>query len=59
YTIDDATHRLTSAGIEKNPRRLWKQFKRYSSRPLGMAKLIRRRFRHPQKTEKIVAESRR
>ena len=59
YTIDDATHRLTSAEIEKNPRRLWKQFKRYSSRPLGMAKLIRRRFRHPQKTEKIVAESRR
>jgi len=60
YTIDDATHRLTSAGIEKNPRRLWKQFKRYSSRPLGMAKLIRRRFGHPQaKTEKIVAESRR
>src|SRR5579864_169970 len=60
YTIDDATHRLTSGGIEKNPRRLWKQFKRYSSRPLGMAKLIRRRFVHPQpKAEKIVAESRR
>lgn len=61
YTIDDATHRLTSGGeIEKNPRRLWKQFKRYSSRPLGMAKLIRRRFAHPQpKTEKVVAESRR
>ena len=60
YTIDDATHRLTSAGIEKNPRHLWKQFKRYSSRPLGMAKLIRRRFVHPQpKAEKIVAESRR
>ena len=60
YTIDDATHRLTSAGIEKNPRRLWKQFKRYSSRPLGMARLIRRRFGRPQaKTDKIVAESRR
>ena len=60
YTIDDATHRLTRAGIQKNPRRLWKQFKRYSSRPLGMAKLIRRRFVHPQhKAEKIVAESRR
>jgi hypothetical protein len=60
YTIDDATHRLTKAGIEKNPRRLWKQFKRYSSRPLGMAKLIRRRFAHSHpKTEKIVAESRR
>ena len=60
YTIDDATHKLTSRGIAKNPRRLWKQFKRYSSRPLGMAKLIRRRFAHPQaKTEKIVAESRR
>ncbi len=60
YTIDDATHKLTSRGIAKNPRRVWKQFKRYSSRPMGVAKLIRRRFAHPQaKTEKIVAESRR
>jgi hypothetical protein len=60
YTIDDATHRLTSGGVERNPRRLWKQFKRYGSRPLGMVKLIRRRFAHPHpKTEKIVAESRR
>ena len=60
YTIDDATHKLTSRGIENNPRRFWKQFKRYSSRPLSMAKLVRRRFTHPQaKTEKVVAESRR
>jgi hypothetical protein len=42
YTIDDATYKLTPDGIRSNPRRLWKQFKRYSSRPLGMAKLARR-----------------
>lgn len=42
YTIDDATHKLTPNGIRSNPRRVWKQFKRYSSRPLGMAKLVRR-----------------
>lgn len=42
YTIDDATYKLTRDGIHANPRRLWKQFKRYSSRPLGMAKLARR-----------------
>jgi hypothetical protein len=42
YTIDDATHKLTASGIHTNPRRLWKQFKRYSSRPLGMAKLAKR-----------------
>ena len=42
YTIDDATYKLTPDGIRSNPRRLWKQFKRYSSRPLGMAKLTRR-----------------
>ena len=42
YTIDDATHKLTSTGIGSNPRRLWKQFKRYTSRPLGMMKLARR-----------------
>jgi hypothetical protein len=62
YTIDDATHKLTTTGIQTNPRRLWKQFKRYSSRPLGMAKLIRRRFARPQPTtdaKKVVAESRR
>jgi len=60
YTIDDATHKLTRRGIGKNPRRLWKQFKRYSSRPVGMAKLIKRRFAHSQtKTEEVIAESRR
>jgi hypothetical protein len=62
YTIDDATHKLTAAGIRSNPRRLWKQFKRYSSRPLGMAKLVKRSLGHPQsKTEpkKAVAESQR
>ena len=42
YTIDDATYKLTPNGIRSNPRRLWKQFKRCSSRPLGMAKLARR-----------------
>jgi len=42
YTIDDANYRLTRGGITDNPRNLWKQFKRYSSRPLGVAKLARR-----------------
>lgn len=46
YTIDDATHKLTAAGVQHNPRRLWKQFKRYSSRPLGMMKLARRALMH-------------
>jgi hypothetical protein len=62
YTIDDATHKLTAAGIQSNPRRLWKQFKRYSSRPLGMAKLLKRSLtRSPAKAEpkKSVAESQR
>jgi hypothetical protein len=45
YTIDDATHKLTAGGVRSNPRRLWKQFKRYSSRPLGMMKLARRALR--------------
>ena len=48
YTIDDATHKLTSRGIRTNPRRLWKQFKRYSSRPLGLMKLVRRVLTTPQ-----------
>ena len=52
YTIDDATHRLTAHGIERNPRRWWKQFKRYSSRPLGAARLaVRRLFHPPPKSE--------
>ena len=62
YTIDDATHKLTTTGIQTNPRRVWKQFKRYGSRPLGMAKLIKRRFSHPRaKTDakNVVAENRR
>jgi len=42
YTIDDANYRLTSGGLAGNARHLWKQFKRYSSRPLGMLKLARR-----------------
>lgn len=42
YTIDDATHKLTAGGLKSNPRRLWKQFKRYSSRPISVAKLLKR-----------------
>jgi len=60
YTIDDATHKLTSAGIRSNPRRLWKQFKRYSSRPLGMIKLAKRALTaapDESKPEKAVARS--
>ena len=41
YTIDDATHRLSASGLGSNPRRLWKQFKRYTSRPLSVAKLLK------------------
>jgi hypothetical protein len=43
YTIDDAIFRLTPDGIASNPRHLWKQFKRYTSRPLGTAKLLKKR----------------
>ncbi|HMK23991.1 MAG TPA: hypothetical protein VK466_16775, partial [Terriglobales bacterium] len=59
YTIDDATHKLTSDGVRSNPRRLWKQFKRYSSRPLGMLKLARRALNSGADSEpkKAVAES--
>ena len=42
YTIDDATHKLTPQAITGNPGHLWKSFKRHSSRPLGVAKLLRR-----------------
>jgi hypothetical protein len=56
YTIDDATHKLTPSGIRPNARRLWKQFKRYGSRPLGVAKLAKRRlFRPEPKTEQKKA----
>ena len=42
YTIDDATHRLTAQGLTGNARRYWKSFKRHTSHPLGMAKLLKR-----------------
>jgi hypothetical protein len=42
YTIDDATHKLTPQAITGNPRHLWKSFKRHTSRPLGLAKLVKR-----------------
>jgi hypothetical protein len=42
YTIDDAPWKLTRDGIGRNPRALWKNFKRYSSRPLGAARLAKR-----------------
>jgi hypothetical protein len=48
YTIDDATYKLTPQAIAGNPRHLWKSFKRYSSRPLGMAKLVKRALFGPQ-----------
>jgi hypothetical protein len=60
YTIDDATHKLTASGIQSNPRRLWKQFKRYSSRPLGMAKLAKRALmssRQKSEPKKAIAGS--
>jgi hypothetical protein len=51
YTIDDATYKLTRNGITGNPRHLWKQFKRYSSRPLGMARLAQRALFHSEVTK--------
>ena len=42
YTIDDATYKLSPDGVQSNPRHLWKQFKRYSSRPFGAAKVAQR-----------------
>jgi hypothetical protein len=62
YTIDDATHKLTAGGIVKNPRRLWKQFKRYTSRPVSVAKLVRRNWSQSHATaehKKAVAGSQR
>jgi hypothetical protein len=62
YTIDDATHKLTPDGLRSNPRRIWKQFKRYSSRPLSVAKLMKRNLSHSHTTseqKKVVAGSRR
>jgi hypothetical protein len=61
YTIEDATHKLTSSGMRTNPRRLWKQFKRYSSRPVGMMKLARRALMNGQAKgeRKAVAGSQR
>ena len=62
YTIDDATHKLTADGLTSNPRRLWKQFKRYSSRPVSVAKLLKRNFSHSDSAadqKKVVAGSRR
>lgn len=50
YTIDDATYKLTPGGLRENPRRLWKQFKRYSSRPVSVAKLVKRSFGNPHGT---------
>ena len=54
--------RMTAAGLKSNPRRLWKQFKRYSSRPVSTTKLLKRSFGHSHATaeqKKAVAESRR
>lgn len=61
YTIDDATHKLSAAGVEGNPRRLWKQFKRYTSRPISVAKLLKRSLtgtRSDAEHKKAIAGSR-
>jgi hypothetical protein len=42
YTIDDATYRLTADDVKSKPRHLWKNFKRHTSRPAGLAKLMMR-----------------
>jgi len=55
YTIDDAPWKLTRGGIRRNPRAPWKMFKRYSARPLGMARLARRAlFRSAAKAEAVA-----
>jgi hypothetical protein len=48
YTIDDAPYKLTPQKVTGNPRHLWKSFKRYTSRPLGVAKLVRRALFGPR-----------
>jgi hypothetical protein len=48
YTIDDATNKLTAQAITGNPRHLWKSFKRHTSRPLGMGKLMKRALFGPR-----------
>ncbi len=42
YTIDDATLRLTPQGLTSNAGRHLKSFKRNTSHPMGMAKLVKR-----------------
>jgi hypothetical protein len=49
YTIDDAPYKLTPQTVTGNPRHLWKSFKRYTSRPLGVAKLARGALFGPRK----------
>jgi hypothetical protein len=48
YTIDDATWKLTPNAIARNPRHLWKNFKRNTSRPRGMARLAMRALFSPK-----------
>jgi len=55
YTIDDATHRLTPEGMSGNPRRLWKNFKRHTSHPVGVAQLLTRAVRGAAKRQKNAA----
>jgi len=61
YTIDDATWKLTHDGIRRNSRALWKNFKRYSSRPLGLARLTKRAlFRaRPVEENNVIAGNQR
>jgi hypothetical protein len=61
YTIDDATWKLTHDGIRRNLRALWKNFKRYSSRPLAVARLTKRALFPARAVEKknVIAGSQR
>ena len=47
YTIDDATHQLTAAGMKSSHRHGWKMFKRISSRPRSLVKLAKRALTRP------------
>jgi hypothetical protein len=50
YTIDDATHELTAAGLRPSHRHIWKMLKRISSRPGSWIKLATRAWSHSQVT---------
>ena len=47
YTIDDATHNLTTSGLQRSYRHGWKMFARIITRPGSLGKLIKRALIRP------------